>query len=145
MTKKQQKKVGHPEADFDNYQKFVKSITSKESSDNEAFLERLAALKDEGCETNRLLTAAVGMSAEAGEFTEIVKKMIFQGKPYNDDNKKHLLIELGDVMWYVMQACTALGVSLDEVVIQNTYKLLARYPMAKFEVEKSENRAEGDI
>ena len=60
------------------------------------------------------------MSAEAGEFTEIVKKMIFQGKPYNDDNKKHLLIELGDVMWYVMQACAALGVSLDEVVIQKT-------------------------
>ena len=94
-------------------------ITSKEASDNEVFLERLAALKDEGCETNRLLTAVAGMSAEAGEFTEIVKKMIFQGKPYNDDNKKHLLIELGDVMWYVMQACAALGVSLDEVVFKH--------------------------
>ena len=144
MTKKQQKKVGHPEADFDNYQKFVMSITSKESSDNEAFLERLAALKDEGCETNRLLTAAVGMSAEAGEFTEIVKKMIFQGKPYNDDNKKHLLIELGDVMWYVAQACMALNIDMNEVLDINIKKLSKRYPEGTFDAYFSENRAAND-
>lgn len=139
------KKATHPEADFDQYQKFVTSITSPASSDAEAFAERIKELNDSGCETHRLLTAGIGIAAEGGEFTEIVKKLVFQGKPWNDDNKKHLLIELGDVMWYVMQACTALGVSLDEVVIMNTYKLLARYPMAQFSVEKSENRAEGDI
>jgi len=144
MTDKK-KKPSHPEADFDQYQLFVKSITSPASSDSEALIERIQELNKEGCETHRLLTAGVGIAAEGGEFTEIVKKIVFQGKPWNDDNKKHLMIELGDVMWYVMQACTALGVSLDEVVIANTYKLLARYPMAQFSVDKSENRVEGDI
>lgn len=143
MTKK--KDAGRPEADFSEYQKFVTSITSPASSEHDAFVERIEELKNKGCDTHRLLTAAVGISAEGGEFTEIVKKILFQGKEFNDDNKKHLLIELGDVMWYVMQACNALGCTLDEVVIQNTYKLLARYPNASFSVEKSENRREDDI
>ncbi|AFK66319.1 MazG [Synechococcus phage S-CBM2] len=140
-----EKKFIRPEADFAQYQEFVKSVTSSASSDTDAFIERIEELASQGCDVQRLLTAGVGIAAEGGEFSEIVKKMVFQGKPWNDDNKKHLLIELGDVMWYVMQACTALGVNLDEVVIQNTFKLLARYPEAQFSVDRSENRAEGDL
>ena len=91
-----------------------------------------------------LLTAAVGISAEGGEFMEIVKKMVFQGKPWNDDNREHLIIELGDVMWYVMQACAALDVSIEDVVAGNVEKLKKRYPGGEFDVYKSENRAADD-
>lgn len=133
------------EADFAKYQEFVNSVTSEPSSNTDVFIDRIEQLARENCDIQRLLTGAVGISAEGGELTEIVKKMVFQGKPWDEANKKHLLIELGDVMWYVMQVCTALGVTLDEVVIQNTYKLLARYPSAEFSVERSENRAEGDL
>ena len=90
------------------------------------------------------LTAAVGISAEGGEFMEIVKKMVFQGKPYNDDNREHLIIELGDVMWYVMQACAALDVSIEDVVAGNVEKLKKRYPGGDFDVYHSENRAADD-
>ena len=76
---------------------------------------------------------------------EIVKKMVFQGKPWNDDNRKHLTIELGDVMWYVMQACMALEIPLDEVIAGNVEKLKKRYPGGEFNVYQSENRAEGDL
>lgn len=92
-----------------------------------------------------MLTAAVGMSAEAGEFTEIVKKIIFQGKKVNEDNLFHLKRELGDVMWYVAQACIGLNISLDEVLQMNFEKLSARYPEGSFNIERSENRVEGDL
>tara|TARA_B100000902_G_scaffold255935_1_gene242341 strand:- start:123 stop:491 length:369 start_codon:yes stop_codon:yes gene_type:complete len=93
---------------------------------------------------HRLLTAAVGISAEGGEFMEIVKKMVFQGKPWTDDNREHLIIELGDVLWYVMQACKALDVTIEEVVAGNVDKLKKRYPGGEFNVYQSENRKEGD-
>ena len=84
------------------------------------------------------------MNAEAGEFLEIIKKMLFQGKPWNQDNKEHLIIELGDVMWYITQACIALGVSLDEVISGNVDKLMKRYPGGNFDVYYSENRDVND-
>ena len=102
-------------------------------------------MHDAGCKIERLDTAASGMSAEAGEFMEIVKKLKFQGKPYDEKTKEHLQKELGDVMWYVAQAAMALGVRLDEVIYLNTLKLAARYPEGLFEVERSENRKAGDI
>ena len=118
--------------------------TSDPSKDYKSFLESLATLDGEGSNIHRLLTAAVGISAEGGEFMEIVKKMVFQGKPWNHDNREHLIIELGDVMWYVMQACAALNVTLDEVIEGNVEKLKKRYPGGDFDVHKSENRAAND-
>ena len=85
------------------------------------------------------------MSAEAGEFTEIVKKIIFQGKPVNEENMFHLKRELGDIMWYVAQACMGLNISLDEVIEMNVDKLKSRYPGGEFDVHYSENRKEGDV
>jgi len=93
----------------------------------------------------RLLTAALGLSAESGEFTEIVKKLVFQGKPLSDETRIHMIKELGDVMWYWTQGCMALGVDPNEVINTNKEKLMARYPAGEFEVAKSENRKEGDI
>jgi len=130
--------------DFEAYQKFVDAVTSDESTSFLALSDRLVELDEKGANIERLLTAAVGISAEGGEFTEIVKKMIFQGKPYDKDNKEHLIIELGDVVWYIAQACMALGVTMDEVVSTNVKKLSKRYPEGHFDEFFSENRAAGD-
>ena len=131
--------------DFDKYALFVDGVTSDPSKDYKSFLDSIEYLDGEGSNIQRLLTAAVGISAEGGEFMEIVKKMLFQGKPWDEHNRKHLIIELGDVMWYVMQACKALDVSLDEVVEGNVDKLKKRYPGGEFNVYQSENRREGDL
>ena len=130
--------------DFDKYAIFVDGVTSDPSKDYQSFTESLDNLDGEGANIQRLLTAAVGLSAEGGEFMEIVKKMVFQGKPWNDDNREHLIIELGDAMWYVMQACSALDVSLEDVVAKNVEKLKKRYPGGEFDVYKSENRSADD-
>jgi len=102
--------------DFDKYAEFVDAVTSDASKDFLSLSDRLVALDEKGANIERLLTAAVGINAEGGEFMEIVKKMIFQGKPFNEDNREHMIIELGDIMWYVAQACMALEVSLDDEV-----------------------------
>ncbi len=130
--------------DFDKYAIFVDGVTSDPSKDYQSFTESLDNLDREGANIQRLLTAAVGLSAEGGEFMEIVKKMVFQGKLWNDDNREHLIIELGDAMWYVMQACSALDVSLEDVVAKNVDKLKKRYPGGEFDVYKSENRSVDD-
>jgi len=130
--------------DFNKYAIFVDGVTSNPSKDYKSFIESLSVLDGQGANINRLTTAAVGISAEGGEFMEIVKKMVFQGKPWNDDNREHLIIELGDVMWYVMQACMALDVTIEEVVAGNVDKLKKRYPGGDFDVFYSENRKEGD-
>jgi len=130
--------------DFKKYQEFVDAVTSDASKDFLSLTERMVELDQKGANIERLLTAGVGMNAEAGEFLEIIKKMLFQGKPWNQDNKEHLIIELGDVMWYITQACIALDVSLDEVISGNVDKLMKRYPGGNFDVFYSENRSEDD-
>jgi len=130
--------------DFERYQKFVDAVTSDASTDFLALSDRLVALDEKGANIERLLTAGVGINAEGGEFLEIIKKMVFQGKPWNDDNREHLIIELGDLMWYVAQACMALGVSFDDVIATNVKKLEKRYPEGAFDVYFSENRASDD-
>ena len=130
--------------DFDKYSRFVDGVTSDSSKDFVYLADRLVELDRKGANIERLTTAAVGMSAESGEFLEIVKKMVFQGKPWSVDNREHLIIELGDVMWYVAQACMALEVDFDDVIKGNVKKLEKRYPGGSFSVEKSEVRAAGD-
>ena len=127
------------------YLRFVDAVTSDESKISSQFISRTAQLQAEGCKLERLLTAAVGISAEGGEFLEIVKKITFQGKPYDEASVNHLKIELGDVLWYVAQACMALDVSLDDVIAQNITKLAARYPEGHFDSYFSENRRIDDL
>ena len=130
--------------DFKKYEHFVDAVTSDSSKDFVSLADRMGELDRQGANIERLLTAAVGISAEGGEFKEIVKKMVFQGKPWNEDNREHLIIELGDVMWYVAQACMALEIDFDDVVKGNVKKLEKRYPGGSFSIDKSENRAVGD-
>ena len=130
----------------ERYFDFVRDTTSEASLDYAALLTRLNSLElNDDADVPRLLTAALGLSAEAGEFTEVVKKILLQGKPYNEDNIFHMKRELGDIMWYLAQACMALDISFEEVIEMNIEKLSARYDKGSFEVYKSENRQEGDL
>ena len=133
--------------DFEKYTEFVNAVTSNESKDYIAFNSRCFNIQtgDDGIPIHRLLTAALGLTAEGGEFTEIVKKIVFQGKPVNEENLFHMKRELGDIMWYFIQACISLDVSPEEIIEMNVEKLKARYPGGEFDVHKSENRQEGDL
>ena len=132
--------------DTEKYLDFVHDVTSAESLDYAALLTRMNKLElEDDCNLSQLLTAALGLTAESGEFTEIVKKIILQGKPYNEDNVFHMKRELGDICWYIAQACMALDTSFDEIIEMNVDKLKARYPGGEFDVHKSENRTEGDL
>ena len=132
--------------DTNKYLDFVTEVTSLPSTDLAALLSRITELDiEQDADVPRLLTAALGLTAESGEFTEVVKKIILQGKPYNEDNVFHMKRELGDICWYIAQACMALDTSFDEIIEMNVDKLKARYPGGEFDVLKSENRKEGDI
>jgi NTP pyrophosphatase (non-canonical NTP hydrolase) len=127
------------------YANFVTQVTSKTSSDVEVLKARIDELNEQGVSVPQLLTASHGIVAEAGEFTDLVKKILWQSKPYNEENITKLKKELGDVQFYVQMACTALDVSLDEVIQINFEKLSDRYPEGTFVASRSETRKEGDV
>ena len=132
--------------DNEKYIDFVHDVTSTESLDYAALLTRMNKLElEDDCNLSQLLTAALGLTAESGEFTEIVKKIILQGKPYNEDNVFHMKRELGDICWYIAQACMALDTTFDEIIEMNVDKLKKRYPGGEFNVHQSENRKAGDL
>ena len=127
-----------------DYTRFVDEVTSDASKNPEDFSDALDIIEEQGVAPERILTAALGICAEGGEFTEVVKKCIFQGKPMDEHTIFHMKRELGDIMWYISQACIALDTSIEEIIYMNIEKLEARYPDG-FEAFRSENRKEGDI
>jgi len=132
--------------DTKKYIEFVRQTTSPASTNYADLMSRFTQLEVEAdTDVPRLLTAALGLSAEAGEFTEVVKKIFLQGKPYNEENVFHMKRELGDLCWYLAQACMALDTDFNEVLQMNFEKLSARYPEGAFDVYRSENRKEGDL
>lgn len=137
---------GNTELNLSQYQDFVENVTSSPSRYSYEFKDRYDDLDNNILDINipSLLTAAFGLSSEAGEFTEIVKKILFQGKPLDADNVFHMKRELGDIAFYLAVACSALDVPVSEIIQMNVEKLSARYPDG-FSVEKSENRKVGDI
>jgi len=132
--------------DLNKYKEFVKGVTSKES---EQLSEMFYAIKDNESKSDvnmsLLLTGGIGLSSEAGELNEIIKKCIFQGKPLNDETVFHCKRELGDIMWYWITSCRALGLDPNEVIEENINKLKSRYPGGEFDAHYSENRKEGDL
>jgi len=132
--------------DTKKYLDFVKEVTSDASLDWPILAARMSELEvTADCNVTQLLTAALGLTAESGEFTEVVKKIFLQGKPYTEENIFHMKRELGDICWYLAQACMALDTTFDEVIEMNVDKLKARYPGGEFDVHYSENRVEGDL
>jgi len=130
---------------LNQYKRFVDGVTSDDSKYTETWLCRIRQLQGDDCDVSRLLTAAIGMADEAGEFAGLVKKIMFHGKPYDAANIDHLKSELGDVLWYWMQGCIALGVDPVAVIEKNISKLESRYPGGKFSINRSEIRDVGDV
>lgn len=132
--------------DLNKYQDFVREVTSAESNYPDLLVEKIKAI-NESTTINPalLLTAAMGLAAEGGEFVEIPKKIFFQGKPVNEENIFHMKRELGDIMWYWINACRALNLDPNDVIAENVRKLEARYPGGNFDPFYSENRQDGDL
>jgi len=130
--------------DLNKYKEFVDAVTSDESKNSVALEASLAKLRTQVI-VPRMLTAAIGLASETGEFNEIVKKCMFQGKPMNEDTKYHMARELGDIIWYWIQACESINADPNEIIAMNVEKLKARYPGGEFDAYYSENRQEGDL
>ena len=133
------------QVDLNKYKEFVEGVTSQQSNETEELCNQLQSLEQSGVNMALLLTASIGMASEGGEFSEIVKKCTFQGKPMDADTVFHMKRELGDIMWYWVNACRALKLDPNEVVAENVRKLESRYPGGSFDVFYSENRKEGDL
>jgi NTP pyrophosphatase (non-canonical NTP hydrolase) len=132
--------------DLNKYKNFVEKVTSIESNEVSSLIDRLQSLEtDTGVNISLLLTGSIGIASEGGEFSEIVKKCIFQGKPLDDDTRFHIKRELGDIAWYWINSCRALDLDPNEVIVENVNKLKNRYPEGNFNVWYSENREEGDL
>ena len=132
--------------DLKLYQEFVSGVTSESSNSSTEMANRIEALENEtGANVALLMTGAIGIASEGGEFAEIVKKCVFQGKPLDADTQFHIKRELGDIMWYWTNSCRALGLDPNDVIAENVEKLKARYPGGEFDVHYSENRKEGDL
>ena len=147
------------QVDLNKYKQFVEAVTSKPSQDLTEFMNRLDRIDANyesygpdgeyvhGPDINvpLLLCGAIGLGSETGEFQEIVKKVVFQGKPLNEEAHFHMKRELGDIMWYWINACRSLGLDPNDVIAENVKKLEARYPGGKFDVYYSENRKANDL
>ena len=141
--------------DLNKYKDFVEAVTSKPSNDLTTFMDRCDELDGNyDSETDMhgpdinvplLLTACLGLAAESGEFIEVPKKIFFQGKPLTEENVFHMKRELGDIMWYWVNACRALNLDPNDVIDENVRKLESRYPGGKFDAHYSENRKAGDL
>ena len=134
------------QVDLNKYKEFVQEVTSKQSGNTDELTATLKKLdKETGVNMALLMTGAIGIASEGGEFSEIVKKCVFQGKPLDSETIFHCKRELGDIMWYWVNSCRALGLDPNDVMAENVEKLKARYPGGEFDVYYSENRKEGDL
>ena len=132
--------------DLNRYKDFVQGVTSEASNSSVEMSNRIESLENEtGTNIALLMTGAIGIASEGGEFAEIIKKCVFQGKPMDDETIFHCKRELGDIMWYWINSCRALGLDPNDVVQENVDKLKARYPGGEFDVHYSENRKDGDL
>ena len=135
--------------DLNKYMDFVKEVTSGESLSSMQMYNRMIDIEttESKLKVNvaSLMTGAIGIASEGGEFAEIVKKCVFQGKPMDDETQFHIKRELGDIMWYWITSCRAMGLDPNEVIEENVKKLESRYPDGEFDVHYSENRKEGDL
>jgi len=141
--------------DLNKYTQFVKAVTSKDSSDLTSFMDRLDELdanwdsstQSHGPDINvpLLITSGLGLGGEAGEFQEIVKKLLFHRTSLTEEKLLHMKKELGDILWYWTNACRSLNLDPNDVIAENVRKLENRYPGGSFDPFYSENRKEGDV
>ena len=140
------KRTSKNQVDLNKYKEFVAEVTSKQSGNSRELVRHIEQLENvTDVNIALLLTGAIGIASEGGEFSEIVKKCIFQGKPLDDETIFHCKRELGDIMWYWVNSCPGSWLGPNEVLAENVEKLKARYPGGEFNVWHSENRKEGDL
>lgn len=144
-TKHERCKIMKAQVDLPKYQEFVNTVTSNPSKEFNSYIQELTKLNESGCDISRLDTGITGLSAEANEAMEILKKLKFQGKEWTSDVRYHLIREAGDIMFYWITLCIALSIDPNEVIEENVRKLEARYPGGAFDVHYSENRKEGAL
>ena len=130
---------------LEEYTDFVDQVTSEASKSSDKMRERINYLNSKDIEMSRLLTAGIGLSGEVGEFNEIIKKIMFQEKTFDVVAHEHMRRELGDIMWYVAQACLALKVDLVDIINGNKEKLSNRFPQEQFNEKFDANRNKGDV
>ena len=130
---------------LDEYTAFVDKVTSEASKSSDKMRERINYLNSKDIEMSRLLTAGIGLSGEVGEFNEIIKKIMFQEKTFDVVAHEHMRRELGDIMWYVTQACLALKVDLVDIINGNKEKLSKRFPQRQFNEKFDANRNKRDV
>jgi len=125
---------------LERYIEFVDGVTSETSKDTQKFIERIEELEKSGLNVARMATGAAGMAGEAGEIADLWKKILFHGKPWNDENKAKMESEIGDCFWYLMQLCIALQIDPEDVISKNVDKLVSRFPGGRFSIDRAENR-----
>lgn len=130
---------------LEEYTDFVDKVTSEASKSSDKMRERINYLNSKDIEMSRLLTAGIGLSGEVGEFNEIIKKIMFQEKTFDVVAHEHMRRELGDIMWYVAQACLALKVDLVDIINGNKDKLSKRFPQKQFNKKFDASRSKGDV
>lgn len=86
----------------------------------------------------QLANAALGLTGEAGETAELIKKHLFHATPLD---RAAMVKELGDCLWYIAAFATVLEMDMTEIAEQNIDKLKRRYPEG-FDTERSRNRTE---
>lgn len=133
--------------DFDKYTKFVDTLSSEPTNNVDAMINRITELANNYPNLNisLMMNSAIGLGSEGGEISELVKKFVWQGKEPTEDNIRHLLLEMSDLIFYWTNMCRAIGVKPEDVIAANVNKLESRYPGGKFDVHYSENRKEGDL
>lgn len=107
---------------------------------NRLRLEDAIANQDD-ISVSQLLNGTLGLTGEAGEVSDLIKKGIFHEKGID---LEHLKKELGDCAWYLAMICDACGFTLDDVMQINIDKLKARYPQG-FDTYRANHKQEGDI
>ena len=133
------------EINLKKYEDYVSKVTSGASVDLSKFKDRLDVIASYGINVPLLMTGGLGLGSEAGEFSDLVKKVFFQEKVLDDETLVKMKKELGDVIWYWVNSCRALGLDPYDVISSNIEKLEARYPDRKFNVVHSENRKVDDV
>ena len=130
----------------DEYIDFVIGLVSPASKNLEDLVSRLEYLDTSTDYINipGMITGAKGLTCESAEVEDIIKKVVFQGKPLDEETLHHIKLELGDALFYFVLLCDALDTDPKEVMLMNIDKLSKRFTSGKFTVVESENRKEGD-
>jgi NTP pyrophosphatase (non-canonical NTP hydrolase) len=118
--------------DLEKYVGFVDNLTSNPSKNFNLYIAELNRLHSLGCNIERLDCALTGLNSESGEALDLVKKLKYHSKDWNEDIKVELIKEAGDIIFYWINLCLALDLDPNEIIAVNVEKLQGRHPAGVF-------------